>query len=178
MIITLKEAKALDPDVTQDDLDAFEQSVRELTNNNFQNQRVRFEDVQLIEPNAIKAQGNIRGLRIGDTVEVNYSDFNDGLYVVKEMLDNEIKVEQESFLTEETRGIMVTKIEYPADIKRGILKLIQYDRKMSGKIGIKSETVSRMSTTYYDVNAKENTDGYPASLLSFLKKYEKMRWGN
>lgn len=48
---------------------------------------------------------------------------------------------------------------------------------MAGKIGIKSETISRMSTTYYDMTATENTDGYPSALLSFLKKYEKMRWG-
>lgn len=166
----------LDSGITQDDLDAFEQSVRALTNNKFQNQRVRFENVQLIEPNIIKLNNTPRGLRLGDTVEVNYSDFNNGLYVVEEILADEIKVEQESFLAEETRGIMITKIEYPADIKQGILKLIQYDKKMAGKIGVKSETISRMSTTYYDVDAKENIDGYPASLLSFLNKYEKMRW--
>lgn len=176
MIITLEEAMELDSGITQDDLDAFEQSVRALTNNKFQNQRVRFENVQLIEPNIIKLNNTPRGLRLGDTVEVNYSDFNNGLYVVEEILADEIKVEQESFLAEETRGIMITKIEYPADIKQGILKLIQYDKKMAGKIGVKSETISRMSTTYYDVDAKENIDGYPASLLSFLNKYEKMRW--
>ena len=71
---------------------------------------------------------------------------------------------------------MVTKVEYPADIKRGIKKLIEYDKAMAGKVGIKSETIARMSITYYDVNTAENTDGYPSSLLSFLKKYEKMRW--
>lgn len=176
MIITLEEANKLDPGVTQDDLDAFEQSVRALTNNNFQNRNVRFKNVEIIEPNIIKLKDAPRGLRLNDTVEVNYSDFNDGLYVVEEILAGSLKIQGEPFLAEETSGIMVTKIEYPADISRGIRKLIEYDLKMGGKVGIKSETVSRMSTTYYDVDAKENIDGYPASLLSFLNKYEKMRW--
>lgn len=78
---------------------------------------------------------------------------------------------------ENTGDMMVTLVNYPPDIKRGVKKLIQYDKKMSGKIGIKSETISRMSTTYYDVNAAENIEGYPVSLLSFLKKYERIRWG-
>lgn len=177
MIIKLAEAQKIDINIEQEDLDAFEQSVRALTNNNFQNRNVRYQNVELIEPNTIKLKEEVIGLRKGDTIEVNYSHFNDGLYVIEEILDNEIKVENKPFLTEKTNGMIVTKVEYPADIQRGIKKLIEYDKKMAGKIGIKSETISRMSTTYYDVNAEENIDGYPASLLSFLNKYEKMRWG-
>lgn len=176
MIITLEEAEKLDPKIEQDDLDAFEQSIRALTNNNFQNRNVRFQVESLDEPNVITLVEKVRGLRIGDTIEVNYSDYNDGLFVVDEILDKAIKVQGKPFLDEETRGIIVTKIEYPADVKRGIKKLIEYDLKMGDKVGIKSETISRMSKTYYDVNAKENIDGYPANLLSFVSKYEKVRW--
>lgn len=177
MIISLEEVSEIDSSIEQEDLDAFEQSVRALTNNNFQNHNVRFKNVELAEPDTIKINNTIRGLRKGDTIEINYSDYNDGLYVIEEILEKEIKVENEPFLAEKTSGMIATKVEYPADIKRGIKKLIEYDKKMTGKLGIKSETISRMSTTYYDVNAAENTDGYPASLLSFLNKYEKMRWG-
>lgn len=176
MIIELGEALKIDSNVTQDDLDAFETTVRELTNNNFQNKRVRFRNLEIIEPSTIKVKDKIRGLRIGDTVEINYSDFNNGLYVIRELSEKEIIVQEESFYAEKSSGLMLTKVEYPADIKRGIKKLIEYDKKMAGKVGIKSETVARMSTTYYDVNSSENTDGYPSSLLSFLRKYEKMRW--
>lgn len=176
MIIKLDEAKEIDVKVTQDDLDAFEVAVRRLTNSNFQNKRVRFKNLEIVEPSTIKVKSEIRGLRIGDTVEINYSDFNNGLYVVKELTEKEIIVNEESFYTEKNSGLMLTKVEYPADIKRGIKKLIEYDKKMAGKVGIKSETVARMSITYYDVNSTENTDGYPSSLLSFLRKYEKMRW--
>lgn len=177
MIISLDDANKLDPNITQDDLDAFEQSVRALTNNNFQNKAVRFRSVSLEEPNVIRVKGTIKGLRNGDTVEINYSRYNDGLYTVEEILTDTIKVAGIPFLEEQNSNLMVTLVSYPADIKRGIKKLIEYDKKMAGKVGIKSETISRMSTTYYDVNANENTDGFPAALLSFVKKYEKMRWG-
>lgn len=176
MIISLTDAKKLNSTIEQEDLDAFEQSVRGLTNNNFQNTAVRFSGISLEEPNLIKVNDSIKGLRKGDTLEVNYSSYNDGLYTVEEILEGSIKVSEESFLEEESNDLMVTLVSYPADIKRGIKKLIEYDKKMANKVGIKSETISRMSKTYYDVTAAENTEGYPSNLLSFLKKYKKMRW--
>lgn len=177
MIISLTEARALDPDINAEDLEAFEQSIRQLTNNNFQNKAVRFKRISLEEPNIIRVNESIKGLRTGDTIEINYSRYNNGLYTVEEILKDTIEVAGEPFLTEKNSDLMATLVSYPADIKRGVKKLIEYDKKMAGKVGIKSETISRMSTTYYDVNANENTDGFPAALLSFLKKYEKMRWG-
>ena len=176
MIISLTDANKLDPNITQDDLDAFESSVRELTNNNFQNTFVRFKNVEFVNENTILVKDEIRGLRVGDTVDINYSHYNDGLFVIEEIDGKQITVEGEPFFVANSGHAMLTKIEYPADIKRGIKKLIEYDKAMAGKLGIKSETIARMSTTYYDVNAAENTDGYPSSLLSFLRKYEKMRW--
>ena len=176
MILSLGDAREIDIDITQDDLDAFETSVRELTNNNFQNTFVRFKNVEFVNENTILVSDEIRGLRVGDTVEVNYSHYNDGLFVVKEIDGKQITVQGAPFFVGNPGRAMVTKVEYPADIKRGIKKLIEYDVKMAGKVGIKSETIARMSITYYDVNTAENTDGYPSSLLSFLKKYEKMRW--
>lgn len=176
MIITLKEATELDSTITQDDLDAFETSVRELTNNNFQNKHVRFNNVSFVGASTILVKEVIRGLRVGDTIEVNYSHYNDGLYTVASIAGKQITVEGAPFFEADSGRAMVTKVEYPSDIKRGIKKLIEYDKKMANKIGIKSETISRMSTTYYDVNANDNIEGFPSSLLSFLKKYEKMRW--
>lgn len=176
MIISLEDAQKVDAKIDQDDLDAFESSVRELTNNNFHNNKVRFKNVKFISENTIEIKEDIIGLRIGDTIEVNYSDYNNGLYVVDLIEGNEIKVEGTPFIVADTNGTIVTLVKYPADVKRGIKRLIKYDTKMSSKIGIKSETISRMSTTYYDVNSSENTEGYPSSLLSFLDKYKKMRW--
>ena len=176
MIITLGDARAIDDSITQDDLDALEAACRSLTNNNFQNRHIRFKEIEFVGTNLIAIQDPIVGLKIGDTIEVNYSHYNDGLFVIEEIAGKQIKVQGTPLFVANTSGAMLTLIQYPADIARGIKKLIAYDKKMASKIGIKSESISRMSITYYDVNASENIDGYPASLLSFLTKYEKMRW--
>ena len=176
MIISLSEAQTIDGDITQEDLDAFEISIRELTNNNFQNTNVRFTGLEFSNGNIVKVKGAIAGLRAGDTLEVNNSLHNDGLYEVVQIIGNAIEVATNSFYEGVDSNAMLTKVEYPADIKTGVKKLIAYDVKMRDKIGIKSKTVSRMSTTYYDVNSSENIEGYPSGLLSFTKKYEKMRW--
>lgn len=178
MILTLNEAQESDKDITQEDLDAFESAVRQMTNNNFQIQHIRFTNIEIKEPNLIILKDQPKGIRVGDTLEINYSQFNDGLYVIEELSEKEIKVSQELFFNENSKDMIATLVRYPADVKRGIKKLIQYDKKMGDKVGIKSETVSRMSKTYYDVNATDNTEGYPKALLSFLDKYEKIRWGS
>ena len=176
MIITLGDARAIDDSITQDDLDAFEVAFRSLTNNSFQNKHIRFKNIEFVGENLIAVKDPIVGIKTGDTIEVNYSHYNDGLFVIKEIAGKQIKVQGTPFFVANTGGSMLTLVQYPADIARGIKKLIAYDKKMASKIGIKSESISRMSITYYDVNASENIDGYPASLLSFLTKYEKMRW--
>ncbi|WP_440896243.1 hypothetical protein ACS127_17235 [Amphibacillus sp. Q70] len=174
MIISLKEAQIIDPKIEQDDLDAFEQSVRELTSNNFQVKQVRH-NIKWVGDQSIMVDSDIRGMREGDTIEINYTQLNDGVYEVISIEEGVITLKDELFRETPKRAIL-TLVRYPADVKRGIKKLIEYDRKMSGKIGVKSETISRMSKTYFDVNASENTDGYPKALLSFLDKYKKMRW--
>ena len=176
MILSLDDARAIDIDITQDDLDAFETSVRELTNNNFQNTFVRYKNAEFVNENTILVRDEIRGLRVGDTIEVNYSHYNDGLFVIKEIDGKQITVQGALFFVGNSGRAILTKVEYPADIKKGIKKLIEYDMKMADKVGIKSETISRMSITYYDVTAAESSEGYPVSLLGFLDKYRKLRW--
>ena len=187
MILKLIEAQAINVNITQSDLNAFEQSVRALTHNNFQDFNVRGYELTLTGYTITMARGSTKGLRVGDTIEVNDTKYNNGLYVVKTLTPTGIEVEEttisfiknevhEPFIDETCEEGIVTKVAYPADIITGVKKLIEYDVKMGGKAGIKSETISRMSVTYYDVNSTENVDGYPAALLSFLKKYKKMRW--
>ena len=176
MIITLGDARAIDDSITQEDLDAFEVAFRSLTNNNFQNKHIRFKDIEFVGENLIAVKDPIVGIKTGDTIEVNYSHYNDGLYVVEELTGKQIKVQGKPFFVANTSGSMITLVQYPADVKAGLKKILSYNLKMADKIGIKSESISRMSTTYYDVNASETVDGYPAAMVSFLKKYEKMRW--
>ena len=176
MIITLGDARAIDDSITQEDLDAFEVAFRSLTNNSFQNKHIRFKDIEFVGENLIAVKDPIVGIKTGDTIEVNYSHYNDGLYVVEELTGKQIKVQGKPFFVANTSGSMITLVQYPADVKAGLKKILSYNLKMADKIGIKSESISRMSTTYYDVNASETVDGYPAAIVSFLKKYEKMRW--
>ena len=176
MIITLGDARLIDYNVTQEDLDAFEVAFRSLTNNSFQNKHIRFKDIEFVGENLIAVKDPIVGIRTGDTIEVNYSHYNDGLYVVEELTGKQIKVQGKPFFVANTSGSMITLVQYPSDVKAGLKKILSYNLKMADKIGIKSESISRMSTTYYDVNASETVDGYPAAMVSFLKKYEKMRW--
>ena len=176
MIITLGDARLIDYNVTQEDLDAFEVAFRSLTNNSFQNKHIRFKDIEFVGENLIAVKDPIVGIKTGDTIEVNYSHYNDGLYVVEELTGKQIKVQGKPLFVANTSGSMITLVQYPADVKAGLKKILSYNLKMADKIGIKSESISRMSTTYYDVNASETVDGYPAALVSFLQKYEKMRW--
>ena len=176
MIITLGDARLIDYNVTQEDLDAFEVAFRSLTNNSFQNKHIRFKDIEFVGENLIAVKDPIVGIKTGDTIEVNYSHYNDGLFVIEEIAGKQIKVQGKPFFVANTSGSMLTLVQYPADVKAGLKKILSYNLKMADKIGIKSESISRMSTTYYDVNASETVDGYPAALVSFLQKYEKMRW--
>ena len=177
MILKLIEAQAINASVTQSDMDAFEQAVRALTHNNFQDINVRGYALTLTGQTITMTRGSSTGLRVGDTIEINDTKFNNGLYVVKTITLTSLEVEGTTpFIDETCEEGIVTKVAYPADIIKSVKKLIEYDVKMGSKVGIKSETISRMSVTYYDVNSTENVDGYPAALLSFLKKYKKMRW--
>ena len=53
---------------------------------------------------------------------------------------------------------------------------MKYECNMRDKVGIKSESISRHSVTYYDVNEENQVMGYPVSLLGFLKPYIKARF--
>ena len=175
MIINLEEALNLDVAATQETCDGLETMVRKLTNNNFQLIKFRIRGLQLLG-NTIKAShGRVDIFRTGDTIEINGTDYNDGLYVVESVSDGVITVRGD-FIAETNSGAIATKISYPADVLAGVKKLIAYDAKMRDKTGIKSETVARWSVTYYDVTVAESSEGYPVSLLGFLDKYRKLRW--
>ena len=175
MIISLDEALKLDADATQETCDGLETMVRKLTNNNFQLIKFRIRGLRL-SGNTVKASsGRVDIFKPGDTIEINGTDYNNGLYVVESVSDDAITIHG-SFIAETHSGAIATKVSYPADVLTGIKKLIAYDAKMRDKAGIKSETVARWSVTYYDVTAAESSEGYPVSLLGFLDKYRKLRW--
>lgn len=150
-------------------LAAIEAMVRSYTNNNFQNRAVRFS----ARSDGTTVFGSSPFLVAGDTVQISQSGVNDGVYTVKAKTENEITVDRLLFQLERN---IVTKIEYPADVQMGAINLMKWEKTKRDKVGIKSETLSRHSVTYYDQDAGNQVMGYPVSLLGFLQPYMKARF--
>ena len=149
---------------------AVELAVRAYTHNNFQNRNIRFKAVS----DGYHLYGNYYFLRKGDTVQVSKSGVNDGLYTVTELSDDGIKIDTELFSTDFN---LVTKVEYPADIVEGVLSLLKWQVEAEGKVGlVQSETLSRHSVTYVNLDTSNSFMGFPSSMLGFLAPYMKARF--
>lgn len=68
-------------------------------------------------------------------------------------------------------------VEYPADIKLGVINLLKWDMDMRDKTGVASESISRHSVTYQTYDSTNTVSGYPASMMGFLMPYRKARFG-
>lgn len=167
-VMKLPEFTGQDKMVIAEKLKAAELMIRAYTNNNFQNRYVRFTADSL--DNSLFGASDF--LRVGDTVQISQSMVNDGLYTITEIGDDFIKVDEELYKSKN----LITKVEYPADVKAGVLELIKWEIKNRPKTGIKSETLSRHSVTYFDQDANNQVMGYPVALLGFLKPYMKARF--
>lgn len=150
-------------------LDAAEQLIRVYTNNNFQNRSVRFEG----RSEGDLVFGHSQFLRVGDTVQISQSCVNDGLYHIEGITPEAVELNRELFAVERN---LVTKVEYPADVVSGVIDLMRWEAENRQKVGIKQETLSRHSVTYYDQDVNNSVMGYPVSLLGFLKPYMKARF--
>ena len=64
---------------------------------------------------------------------------------------------------------------YPEDVKECALNLLEWEKDNRSKVGIKSETLSRHSVTYFDMDSNNQVNGYPVSLMGCLKPYRKCR---
>ena len=175
MIITLENAKFLNPKVTQSWLDGIESAIRELTNNNFQVPAMRVQGLEFYDGKIVLKKGNI-GLKENDTIQVSGSAVNDGVYTIKNVENNALILDNDIVIARDEPLSCVTFVRYPSDIKLGVEKLLEYDAKMGHKIGIKSEMLSRHSVSYFDQNASESIAGYPAALMKFLENHRKLRW--
>lgn len=151
-------------------LKAIEQTIRSYTNNNFQNRKIR--SVGFVSSSKLNGVNSLSGLKVGDTVQITESIFNDGLYTIKAINGNTIELDKE--LVDESH-VLITKVEYPDDVIECCINLCEWEVKNRGKVGIKAETLSRHSVTYFDQDASNQVNGYPVSLLGCLKPYRKAR---
>lgn len=176
MIISVEKAKSLItfPKSWTDEkirmkLKAVEQTIRAYTNNNFQDRDYR------------RTADIVGGLFIvealtpfdpDDTVQISESALNKGLFTVASVDDSTFTVEEP---VKDERDVLVTKVVYPDDVVACCVDLMEWEVNNRGKVGIKSETLSRHSVTYFDQDASNQVMGYPVALLGCLKAYRKCR---
>ena len=174
MIISIEDVKKYlttdEPDaVLESKLQALELLIRKYTNNNFQNRAIRTKCPVLSQ----KLYTDYPLFQVGDTIQISQSEFNDGIYVI-ENIDNHF-VELNKTLIDES-DVMITKVEYPIDVVMGVVNMLKWDIQNRDKVGIQSETISRHSVTYFNMDGDNSAMGYPKSLLSFLNVYKKARF--
>ena len=171
MIITVEELKQVSElsNIPDEQLtvmcEGIEDFIRQYTNNNFIIKNVTF--------NTPSTNGKLDTVsplfKVGDTVLISNSKYNNGVYVIND-LDGTL--DKELFDDDNNK---VTLVKYPPAIKLGVVKLLQYNVKMDSKVGISSESLSRHSVSYAQPSS-DSIGGYPSSLMSFLKPYMKARF--
>lgn len=170
MILTVSELRNYiqsdwDDIILEDKLLAIESLIRAYTNNNFQNRKIRCESA--IVDGVITAPSIY--FRSGDTVQISNSELNDGLFV----LQNDFSL---SPLPYDCSENLITKVEYPNDVKMGAINLLKWDLDNRDKVGIASETISRHSVTYFNMDGDNSITGFPKSFMGFLEPYKKARF--
>lgn len=65
---------------------------------------------------------------------------------------------------------------FPPDVKLGAINMLKWDIESRDKVGIQSETISRHSVTYFNMDGDNSALGYPKSLTGFLKPYRKAQF--
>jgi len=150
-------------------LQALELLIRKYTNNNFQLRNIRFKCPVM----ATKLYLSTNMLSMGDTIQISESMYSDGVYTIKDIADGFLEVDKQLYDESE---VLVTKIEYPMDVRMGVVNMLKWDLNNRDKVGIQSETISRHSVTYFNMDGDNSTMGFPKSLLGFLKPYKKARF--
>ena len=153
-------------DEIQAKLDSLESLIRGKTNNNFQNRNIRI----MCPSVGNYLIGVSPYLKVGDTIEISHSKINDGLYLIKEITANTIKVDKDLFDCEKC---IVTKVEYPQEIVSIVIEALKWDEQFGSKRGIQSESIGRHSISYFSQNDSNSYNGYPITLFTGLKNYTK-----
>lgn len=177
MILTVGEVKLMvDCDGMTDDiivtrLKAIEKTIRKYTNNNFQNRNIRFKATS----DGYELSCKPFFVKVGDTVQISQSRANDGLYTVEMVSGDRLMVDRDLFSEPFN---LVTKIEYPEDVKQCAIDLFKWKMEFGDKIGIKSEseTLSRHSESVTYEDSATLFMGYPVGILNGLSLYKKARF--
>ena len=174
MIVSVEKLKKyvttnLSDEVLEEKLQALELLIRKYTNNNFQNRNIRFK----CNASSTGLELSTPYLKVENTIEISQSQYNDGVYYITSIEDEDITLNKVLFDEED---VLITKVEYPFDIQMGVIEMIKWDLNNRDKVGIQSETISRHSVTYFNMDGDNSLMGYPRSLLGFLQPYMKARF--
>ena len=156
-------------EVLEGKLQALELLIRKYTNNNFQIRSIRF----LV--NVVDGGINLETplLNENDTIQISQSLYNDGVYYIKSKSGRNLRLNDVLIIEDK---ILITKIKYPQDVKMGVVNMMKWELENRDKVGIKSETISRHSVTYFNMDGDDSIMGFPKSLLGFLEPYKKARF--
>lgn len=164
MLISVEKLRELVPSAAklsdaelQVELEALEALIRKYTNNNFQVRTIR--TVGAVQNGKLLFDASY--FKTGDTFQISQSQFNNGLYVYGQ-------IEETTFYDEDP--VLITKVVYPPDVVMGAINLFKWNLENRDKVGVKSETLSRYSVTYYDLDANA-INGFPKGLMGFLKPH-------
>ena len=146
-------------------LQALEILIRKHTNNNFQDRRYR--STGEVSGNILRCANSVL-FRSGDTIMVD-----EDLVTITDITGDSMTI-SESLLPEDQ--CLVTKVVYPMDVKMGVVNMLKWDLENREKVGVQSETISRHSVTYFNMDGDNSALGYPKSLTGFLKPYMKARF--
>ena len=175
MIISVAELKqyittTANDSVLEAKLQALELAIREYTNNNFQNRNIRYK--ANVTSGMILCPATY--FEAGDTVQISESKLNSGIYTVDSKVEDADGLVIKGRLYDEA-DVLVTKVEYPADVKQGVIDIMDWKLRNSDKAGISAETISRYSVTY-DRTSMNTKLGVPSELVGFLKPYMKAKF--
>ena len=177
MILSVSEVKQFleteeSDQVLEAKLQALESLIRSYTNNNFMNRSFRSVAVAVADHTLITGK---HSFKVGDTLQISESDLQQDMLVTIEGIDHgNLTVKEDLF---DESGVVITKINYPSDVKMGCVNLLKWDLEHREKVGVQSETISRHSVTYFNMDQGNSTMGFPSSLMGFLKPYKKARFG-
>ena len=178
MIMTVSELRQFittdeEDAVLEAKLQALELLIRTYTNNNFQKRAFRAIAVAMSSGHQLMVD-TPNPFKAGDTLQITDSELNTGLVNVRTSSNGIITVKEELY---DESGVIITKVVYPADVKMGVANLMKWELENRDKVGVASETISRHSVTYFNMDGDNSLMGFPKSLLGFLKPYQKARFG-
>lgn len=109
----------------------------------------------------------------GDTIQATLGKCakDGGIYTIKTVNEKKFTVEEEI----SDMAAHFIKVSYDMNIKMGVVNLMKWEIASRNKVGIASETISRHSITYLNMDGDNSLMGYPRSLLGFLKPYRRAR---